>query len=351
MATAEGRRGGARRRCRAAPAGGLMLGVMTPVVTLLPGVHARWEERRHHRGHRRGGPRRRPARLRPPDLQRARGGAGRGGRRTRLALLGPAGHLRLSGGDHRADPLRHQRARPRLPPPARDRQALRHPRPGDAGADWSWASEWARSRRSSSSWARRSPTGGHGPTTRCAALRASLSRRRCPPTRARTTASPAWWSTRAPRQDRVPLWIGGRTARSLRRAVALGDGWVPFGLRVADLAAMIAAARGDARLGGARPSRSRSSCRTAGRWTPAATRPPPPGSLGRLVGRRRHRAAGAPGAPLPGPLRGATGGPGRAGRGRPPHRRLSPPPLQRCHGPGGSHVVCDPPPVPMVTAS
>lgn len=44
-------------------------------------------------------------------------------------------------------------------------------------------------------------------------------------------------------QPSVPLWIGGRTARSLRRAVALGDGWVPFGLRVDDMAAMIAAAR------------------------------------------------------------------------------------------------------------
>jgi probable F420-dependent oxidoreductase len=44
-------------------------------------------------------------------------------------------------------------------------------------------------------------------------------------------------------QTSVPLWIGGRTARSLRRAVALGDGWVPFGLRVDDMAAMIAAAR------------------------------------------------------------------------------------------------------------
>ncbi len=31
-------------------------------------------------------------------------------------------------------------------------------------------------------------------------------------------------------QDHVPFWIGGRTARSLRRAVALGDGWCPFGL-------------------------------------------------------------------------------------------------------------------------
>jgi probable F420-dependent oxidoreductase len=45
------------------------------------------------------------------------------------------------------------------------------------------------------------------------------------------------------RQPVVPLWIGGRTARSLRRAVELGDGWVPFGLRAAEMGAMIAAAR------------------------------------------------------------------------------------------------------------
>jgi probable F420-dependent oxidoreductase len=42
-------------------------------------------------------------------------------------------------------------------------------------------------------------------------------------------------------QRRVPLWVGGRTARSLRRAVEHGDGWVPFGLRPADLAEMLAA--------------------------------------------------------------------------------------------------------------
>jgi probable F420-dependent oxidoreductase len=32
----------------------------------------------------------------------------------------------------------------------------------------------------------------------------------------------------APRQD-VPIWIGGRSRRSLRRAVELADGWAPFG--------------------------------------------------------------------------------------------------------------------------
>lgn len=40
-------------------------------------------------------------------------------------------------------------------------------------------------------------------------------------------------------QDRVPLWIGGRTPRSLRRALALGDGWVPFGLGLDALGEML----------------------------------------------------------------------------------------------------------------
>jgi probable F420-dependent oxidoreductase len=44
-------------------------------------------------------------------------------------------------------------------------------------------------------------------------------------------------------QARVPLWVGGRTARSLRRAVELGDGWAPFGLRSGELREMVARAR------------------------------------------------------------------------------------------------------------
>ncbi|HEX5615360.1 MAG TPA: TIGR03619 family F420-dependent LLM class oxidoreductase [Acidimicrobiia bacterium] len=40
-------------------------------------------------------------------------------------------------------------------------------------------------------------------------------------------------------QPHVPMWVGGRTARSLRRALELGDGWAPFGLRPAELAAML----------------------------------------------------------------------------------------------------------------
>ncbi|WP_132992943.1 LLM class F420-dependent oxidoreductase [Gordonia zhaorongruii] len=33
-------------------------------------------------------------------------------------------------------------------------------------------------------------------------------------------------------QDRIPLWVGGRSLRSVRRAVELGDGWMPFGLGI-----------------------------------------------------------------------------------------------------------------------
>jgi probable F420-dependent oxidoreductase len=47
-------------------------------------------------------------------------------------------------------------------------------------------------------------------------------------------------------QVRVPMWVGGRTARSLRRAVELGDGWAPFGLGSDDLAEMLARARDSA---------------------------------------------------------------------------------------------------------
>lgn len=42
-------------------------------------------------------------------------------------------------------------------------------------------------------------------------------------------------------QAKVPLWIGGRTKRSLRRAVELADGWVPFGLSLEDLRRMLGA--------------------------------------------------------------------------------------------------------------
>ena len=40
-------------------------------------------------------------------------------------------------------------------------------------------------------------------------------------------------------QQHMPIWVGGRTRRSLRRGVELGDGWMPFGLGVGEMAAMI----------------------------------------------------------------------------------------------------------------
>ncbi|OBI26396.1 LLM class F420-dependent oxidoreductase [Mycolicibacter terrae] len=40
-------------------------------------------------------------------------------------------------------------------------------------------------------------------------------------------------------QPRVPIWVGGRTRRSLRRAVELGDGWTPFGLTTAEVAKLL----------------------------------------------------------------------------------------------------------------
>ena len=44
-------------------------------------------------------------------------------------------------------------------------------------------------------------------------------------------------------QTRLPIWIGGRTARSLRRAVELADGWVPFGLSPEQIGEMVVRAR------------------------------------------------------------------------------------------------------------
>src|SRR5207302_8617470 len=45
-------------------------------------------------------------------------------------------------------------------------------------------------------------------------------------------------------QAHVPIWLGGRSARSLRRALVLGDGWDPFRLSLGELTALLARARG-----------------------------------------------------------------------------------------------------------
>lgn len=43
----------------------------------------------------------------------------------------------------------------------------------------------------------------------------------------------------AAQQTQVPMWIGGKSATSLKRAVALADGWVPFGLDLAGYTALL----------------------------------------------------------------------------------------------------------------
>lgn len=40
-------------------------------------------------------------------------------------------------------------------------------------------------------------------------------------------------------QDHVPFWIGGRTRRSLRRAVELAEGWMPFALSGEQVATLL----------------------------------------------------------------------------------------------------------------
>ncbi|HEX2675461.1 MAG TPA: hypothetical protein VHM19_02445, partial [Polyangiales bacterium] len=40
-----------------------------------------------------------------------------------------------------------------------------------------------------------------------------------------------------------PIWLGGKTPRSLRRALALADGWDPFYLTVDELGTLLARAR------------------------------------------------------------------------------------------------------------
>ena len=44
----------------------------------------------------------------------------------------------------------------------------------------------------------------------------------------------------------VTIWIGGRTGRSLRRAVELGDAWAPFGLDPDEIRVLLEQARGTA---------------------------------------------------------------------------------------------------------
>ena len=44
-------------------------------------------------------------------------------------------------------------------------------------------------------------------------------------------------------QEQVPIWLGGRSRRSLRRALVFGDGWDPFRLTLEELAQLLPHAR------------------------------------------------------------------------------------------------------------
>ena len=136
-------------------------------------------------------------------------------------LLGPARHLRLPRRPHQPDPVRDLRARARLPPPARRSPSATAPstdlrRPGDPRRRRRLAAA-----RSSTCSARRSTTAARGPTTRCARCGPRFGSR-SPSTTASTTTTRTSSSIRARCSSTVPLWIGGRTPRSLRRAVELG---------------------------------------------------------------------------------------------------------------------------------
>jgi probable F420-dependent oxidoreductase len=74
------------------------------------------------------------------------------------------------------------------------------------------------------------------------ALRASLSTTR-PSYSGEFYSYSGWIMEPCAVQERVPIWIGGRSPRSLRRAVELADGWAPQGARHEEFADMLAAAR------------------------------------------------------------------------------------------------------------
>ena len=44
-------------------------------------------------------------------------------------------------------------------------------------------------------------------------------------------------------QQDIPIWLGGRTPRSLRRALVAGDGWTPFSLAVSEVGDLLGRAR------------------------------------------------------------------------------------------------------------
>jgi len=88
-------------------------------------------------------------------------------------------------------------------------------------------------------------------------------------------------------QGHVPIWVGGRTRRSLRRAVELGDGWMPFQVSPEDVAAMLEWAR-------SLPSWGERSAPPEVVLRPRAADPGDPAGAERVLAEiDRYRAAGA----------------------------------------------------------
>ena len=151
-----------------------------------------------------------------------------------------------------------------------------------------WVS--GRCRRSSTSSGCPSWAAGTAPTTPCAPS-ASFSRR-VPSYSGTHYAFEGFVVEPSGVQPRVPLWVGGRTRRSLQRALELGDGWIPFGLPLDGLRALLtdAAAAMEEREASLDvvPPPNRPSIPSA-----SPTRPPPPCAPMATWGPRPWRCASA----------------------------------------------------------
>ena len=108
----------------------------------------------------------------------------------------------------------------------------------------------------------------------------------------------------------LEVWVGGRTRRSLRRALELGDAWMPFGFKLDELAQLLTEEQATRRSG---PSSDRTRRATQADPRPrTAHRPPRPtgphgGVPGGLCRHRRHGVQRPLRPPLPSALLRADG--------------------------------------------
>jgi probable F420-dependent oxidoreductase len=58
----------------------------------------------------------------------------------------------------------------------------------------------------------------------------------------RPTAKEGWIVEPCGNSAHVPIWVGGRTRRSLERAITYGDGWAPFALTCDEISALVSSA-------------------------------------------------------------------------------------------------------------